>query len=178
MDATRPEPQVPDARRRLPPPQVERLYLARPRPRLLRLRRLRRDFYSTRGAEFGGRGAKDAETLDVRVGVEEVVRHAPVARVAVLRPREPVTRCASLFCSSPSRLRTDGNGGAAISQRDTTFYDFLQDEQVKANLAAQITDFWTREIRDKAPVSSCAFPSPPRPSLRSFRSLSPEARLG
>ncbi|PRQ74658.1 D123-domain containing protein, partial [Rhodotorula toruloides] len=45
----------------------------------------------------------------------------------------------------------------AISQRDTTFYDFLQGEEVKANLTAQISDFWLREIRDKAPLSSYVF---------------------
>ncbi|KAJ8294326.1 Cell division cycle protein 123 [Rhodotorula toruloides] len=45
----------------------------------------------------------------------------------------------------------------AISQRDTTFYDFLQGEQVKANLTTQISDFWAREIRDKAPLSSYIF---------------------
>ncbi|BGP25057.1 hypothetical protein JCM10295v2_003977 [Rhodotorula toruloides] len=45
----------------------------------------------------------------------------------------------------------------AISQRDTTFYDFLQGEEVKQSLIAQVTDFWTREIRDKAPLASYIF---------------------
>ncbi|BGP32516.1 hypothetical protein JCM10296v2_004297 [Rhodotorula toruloides] len=45
----------------------------------------------------------------------------------------------------------------AISQRDTTFYGFLQGDEVKANLRTQISDFWAREIRDKAPLSSYIF---------------------
>ncbi|TNY18550.1 D123-domain-containing protein [Rhodotorula diobovata] len=41
-----------------------------------------------------------------------------------------------------------------ISQRDTTFYDFLQAPQAQRDLRGRITRFWEDEVRDKAPLSS------------------------
>ncbi|GAA6041124.1 hypothetical protein JCM8097_004127 [Rhodosporidiobolus ruineniae] len=44
-----------------------------------------------------------------------------------------------------------------ISQRDTTFYDFLQPAQVQEDLRHQLRSFWETELRDKAPLKSYAF---------------------
>ncbi|BGP16669.1 hypothetical protein JCM10213_000415 [Rhodosporidiobolus nylandii] len=44
-----------------------------------------------------------------------------------------------------------------ISQRDTTYYDFLQPEQVQRDLQALIRTFWEGEVRDKAPLRGYAF---------------------
>ncbi|GAA5921636.1 hypothetical protein JCM3775_001741 [Rhodotorula graminis] len=43
-----------------------------------------------------------------------------------------------------------------ISQRDTTFYDFLQDAETQLDLRKRIARFWEDEVRDKAPMSSYA----------------------
>ncbi|GAA5897999.1 hypothetical protein JCM8208_003221 [Rhodotorula glutinis] len=43
-----------------------------------------------------------------------------------------------------------------ISQRDTTFYDFLQDPETQLDLRRRIARFWEDEVRDKAPMSSYA----------------------
>ncbi|GAA6050299.1 hypothetical protein JCM3770_002951 [Rhodotorula araucariae] len=41
-----------------------------------------------------------------------------------------------------------------ISQRDTTFYDFLQAETTQQDLRDRIARFWEEDIRDKAPLTS------------------------
>ncbi|GAA5999825.1 hypothetical protein JCM10207_005928 [Rhodosporidiobolus poonsookiae] len=44
-----------------------------------------------------------------------------------------------------------------ISQRDTTFYDFLQPSHVQQDLRDKICSFWETELRDKALLKSYAF---------------------
>ncbi|GAA5865730.1 hypothetical protein JCM8547_002759 [Rhodosporidiobolus lusitaniae] len=44
-----------------------------------------------------------------------------------------------------------------ISQRDTTFYDFLQPAQVQQDLRNQLLAFWENDFRPKAPLQSYAF---------------------
>ncbi|BGP48621.1 hypothetical protein JCM10450v2_004497 [Rhodotorula kratochvilovae] len=41
-----------------------------------------------------------------------------------------------------------------ISQRDTTFYDFLQSPSTQQDLRERITRFWEEDIQPKAPLSS------------------------
>ncbi|GAA5967703.1 hypothetical protein JCM11641_005740 [Rhodosporidiobolus odoratus] len=44
-----------------------------------------------------------------------------------------------------------------ISQRDTTFYDFLQPAQVQQDLRAKIVAFWEEQLQNKAPLRNYAF---------------------
>ncbi|CEQ42494.1 SPOSA6832_04329, partial [Sporobolomyces salmonicolor] len=48
-----------------------------------------------------------------------------------------------------------------ISQRDTTYYDFLQPEATQRQLTEQIGRFWEENVRDTFPLASC--PSPVLP---------------
>ncbi|GAA5907048.1 hypothetical protein JCM5296_006577 [Sporobolomyces johnsonii] len=44
-----------------------------------------------------------------------------------------------------------------ISQRDTTYYDFLQPEETQRELREQIGRFWEEEVREKFPLASYTF---------------------
>jgi hypothetical protein len=46
---------------------------------------------------------------------------------------------------------------AGISQRDTTFYDFLQPESARRQIVDQISSFWSETIKDEFPLADCTF---------------------
>lgn len=61
-----------------------------------------------------------------------------------------------LLRTAHAEAPADWSNAPGISQRDTTFYDFLQAEQTRRDLRDKITQFWEDEVREKAPLSNCA----------------------